>query len=170
MIEEEYVIEEIFGDSVKLCTIQEVANRKGLISDDRKLTLEGKQLLAFLFTNEGTKFEKKKAIEDHFNEWWKAYPGTDSFEHKGRKFTGSRSLRADKENCRIKFNKILGEGEYTYIDMVEALKYDVMSKKEASIKEGTNKLKYMQNSLTYLNQRSFEGFIELIKKGNKITD
>jgi len=54
--------------------------------------------------------------------------------------------------------------------MVEALKYDVMSKKEASIKEGTNKLKYMQNSLTYLNQRSFEGFIELIKKGNKITD
>jgi len=40
-----------------------------------------------------------------------------------------------------------------------------LQKKEASIKENTNKLKYMQNSLTYLNQRSYEPFIELLEQG-----
>ena len=52
--------------------------------------------------------------------------------------------------------------------MVEALEYEVVQKKENSVKAGENKLKYMQNSLTYLNQRTFEPFIELIKEGVKI--
>lgn len=156
--------------SAKVETIIQSIKRKGLVSDDGNLTLEGKAILAFLSTEEDTKLEKKRPVEDHFNEWWKAFPGTDTFEHKGRKFTGSRSLRADKENCRIKFNKIIAEGEYTYTDLIEALKYDVLQKKEASIKEGANKLKYMQNSMTYINQRSFEPFIELIKAGTKIKE
>jgi hypothetical protein len=29
---------------------------------------------------------------------------------------------------------------------------------------------FMQNSLTYLNQRTFEPFIELIKEGNNIVE
>ena len=156
-------------ESAKVEGIIQTCKRKGLISDDEKLTLEGKALLAFLSSEEEILI-KKKPVDDYFIEWWKAFPGTDSFEHKGRKFTGSRSLRADKENCRIKFNKILGEGEYTHTEMIEALKYDVLAKKEASIKEGQNKLKYLQNSLTYLNQRSFEPFIELIKKDGKVKE
>ena len=39
-----------------------------------------------------------------------------------------------------------------------------------SVKLSTNKLTYMQNSLTYLNQRSYEPFIELIKEGAKIEE
>jgi hypothetical protein len=46
----------------------------------------------------------------------------------------------------------------------------VLQKKESSLKNSTNKLTYMQNSLTYLNQRSFEPFIELIKEGNKVEE
>ncbi len=65
----------------------------------------------------------------------------------------------------MKFEKIIIEGDYTAEELIEALKYDVVQKKEASFKTGNNKLSYMQNSLTYLNQRSFEPFIELIKKG-----
>jgi len=34
-----------------------------------------------------------------------------------------------------------------------------------SVKTGNNKLSYMQNSLTYLNQRSYEPFIELMNEG-----
>ena len=97
--------------------------------------------------------------------WWAAYPGTDTFEHKGRKFVGSRSLRQNKEECRLKFDKILIEGEYSVQELINALEYDVLMKKENSVKTGNNKLSYMQNSLTYLNQRSFESFIELIREG-----
>ena len=42
--------------------------------------------------------------------------------------------------------------------------------KENSVKAKANKLTYMQNSLSYLNQRAFEPFIELIKEGNKIEE
>jgi hypothetical protein len=64
----------------------------------------------------------------------------------------------------------LEEGEYTLEELVEALRFDVLQKKENSVKTNTNKLTYMQNSLTYLNQRSFEPFIELIKEGVKIQE
>jgi hypothetical protein len=39
-----------------------------------------------------------------------------------------------------------------------------------TVKTKTNKLTYMQSSITYLNQRSFEPFIELIKEGAKIEE
>jgi hypothetical protein len=55
-------------------------------------------------------------------------------------------------------------------DLVKALEFDVLQKKENSLKTGTNKLTYMQNSLTYLNQRSFEPFIELIRQNSIIEE
>jgi hypothetical protein len=45
------------------------------------------------------------------------------------------------------------------------LEFDVLQKKENSVKNNDNKLRYMQNSLTYLTQRSFEPFIELVREG-----
>jgi hypothetical protein len=54
--------------------------------------------------------------------------------------------------------------------MIAALEYEVLQKKENSVKVKTNKLTYMQNSLTYLNQRSFEPFIELVKEGKKVVE
>ena len=107
---------------------------------------------------------------DLFEAWWKAYPGTDTFTYKGESFTGTRGLRVNKEECKIKFDKILGEGEYKADDMLAALQFDVTQKKENSVKAKANKLTYMQNSLSYLNQRAFEPFIELIKEGNKIEE
>ena len=41
-------------------------------------------------------------------------------------------------------------------------------KKEASVKNNENRLSFIQNSLTYLTQRSFEPFIEMIKTGMEI--
>jgi hypothetical protein len=113
---------------------------------------------------------KKKSITSDFEEWYKVFPGTDTFTHKGKTFTGSRNLRQNPADCRIKFDKILIEGEYTVKELIEALKFDVLQKKEASVQENTNKLKYMQNSLTYLNQRSYEPYIELIKQGIQIKE
>ncbi len=138
-----------------------------MITDQCKLTLSGQSVLDFLQQeiSETTPLKKKTNIDSEFERWWKAYPGTDTFVHKGKTFQGTRSMRVKKDDCKIKLKKILDEGEYTIDEMLEALEYEVLQKKENSVKAGENKLKYMQNTLTYLNQRTFEPYIELIKEG-----
>ena len=169
LIEEQYDVSSLCEDSMKIAALYQSLVRKGLITDtEDKLTTIGKELLQFIETKESTKIVKKKPATTEFEEWWKVYPGTDTFTHNGKKFSGNRGLRQNKDECRLKFDKILLEGEYTAADLIAALKFDVEQKKENSVKLGTNKLTYMQNSLTYLNQRSYEPFIELIKEGAKI--
>ena len=170
LIEEEADISDLCNDSAKVCALLQSLVRKGLITEEHKITLQGKEILKFVETETEAKLVKKKAPASDFEEWWKAFPGTDTFTHKGVKFAGSRSLRRDKDNCKLKFDKILLEGEYTATQLIEALNYDVLQKKENSVKQKANKLTFLQNSLTYLNQRSYEPFIELIKEGTKIDE
>lgn len=166
LVEQQYDIQPLCEGSMKISALYQTLIRKGLISEtDEKITIQGKELLKFIETQEATKIVKRKPATSEFEEWWKAYPGTDTFTHKGKKFSGARSLRQNKDECRIKFDKILLEGEYTAVQLIEALNFDVLQKKENSVKTMTNRLTYMQNSLTYLNQRSYEPFIELIKEG-----
>ena len=156
---------------MKIAALHQTLVRKGLITETGdKLTTLGQELIKFIDTKESKKIVKKKPATTEFEEWWKAYPGTDTFTHKGKKFTGSRSLRRDKDECRLRFDKILLEGEYTAAQLIEALEFDVLQKKENSVKTGTNRLAYMQSSNTYLNQRSYEPFIELIKEGGKVEE
>jgi len=171
LIEQQFDVSPLCEGSVKIAALHQSLVRKGLITEtEDKLTTSGQDLLIFIDTKESNKIIKRKAATTEFEEWWKIYPGTDNFTHKGKKFTGSRSLRQNKDECRIRFDKILLEGEYTSAQLMQALEFDVLQKKEGSIKTGTNKLCYMQNSLTYLNQRSYEPFIELIKEGAKIEE
>ena len=145
--------------------------RKGLITDcGTKITTIGEQLLEYSKIEVSEKLVISTPEVSEFEMWWKEYPGTDTFVHNNKKFVGSRNLRRSKDDCKLKFNKILMEGEFTANQLTEALKFDVLQKKEASVKQGTNKLSYMQNSLTYLNQRSFEPFIELINQGVEIKE
>jgi hypothetical protein len=113
---------------------------------------------------------KKKKTDTDFDKWWNKYPGTDTFSYKGESFTGTRGMRVKKEDCKVKFNNILSEGEYTAQDLIAALEYEILQKKENSLKTKVNRLTFMQNSLTYLNQRSFEPFIELIREGKTIKE
>lgn len=156
----------------KMQMLCQTVRRKGLLSESFKITLIGKSVIGFL-DEEGTpeiKLVKKKQDSNDFDEWWKTYPGTDTFTHKKVDFTGTRSMRAKKDDCKVKLNSILAEGEYTIKEMIAALEYEVLQKKENSYKTKTNKLSYMQNSLTYLNQRTFEPFIELVREGKKIVE
>lgn len=156
---------------MKIAGLYQGLLRKGLITDDDKLTLSGHELLTFLATRgKAKKIIKRKPATTEFEEWWKAYPGTDTFTYKGKSFVGNRTLKSAKDECRLKFDKILLEGEYTASQLIDALNFDVTQKKEASIKQANNKLTYMQNSLTYLNQRSYEPIIELINEGVKIVE
>lgn len=168
--EEACDIKELSYENPKLSTLYQTLIRKGLISDECLLTLDGKALIDFLSTPMETKMERRKPVEDHFNNWWKVYPGTDTFNYKGKSFTGTRSIRVKKDECKLKFDKIMNEGEYTVDEMIKALEFEVMQKKENSLKTGVNKMTFMQNSLTYLNQRTFEPYIELIKEGQKVQE
>lgn len=155
--------------NAKLEIILQGIQRKGLVTPQNKITLMGNNLINFLKEEAPEeKLVKLKTNADDFERWWKAYPGTDTFTHNGVKFDGTRAFRAKKDECQVKFNSILNEGDYTVDDMVAAIEFDVLQKKENSFKTKTNRLTFLQNTLTYLNQRTFEPFIELIKEGHKI--
>jgi len=166
-ISEEMDVIALCEDDVKLKTLLQGVIRKGLLTEQGKLTLSGRSVIEMLDKEIIEKPLSRKAPDktDDFERWWKAYPGTDTFAYKGKTFEGTRSLRTKKDDCKTKLTKILNEGEYTIDEMVAALEYEVVQKKENSVKASENKLKYMQNSLTYLNQRTFEPYIELIKEG-----
>ena len=171
MIEEQYDIAPLYKDSMKISALYQSLIRKGLITEtDDKLTTIGKDLLEFVGTKDSRKIIKRKPATTDFEEWWKTYPGTDSFEYKGKSFKGTRALRLHKDDCRLKFDKIILEGEYTAQQLIAALNFEVTQKKETSISENANRLKFMQGSSVYLNQRSYEAFIELINDGAKIDE
>lgn len=169
LIEEQYDITPLYKDSMKIASLYQSLIRKGLITDtDEKLTVLGKDLLEFVGAQGGKKIIKRKPATTDFEEWYKSYPGTDSFEYKGKTFKGTRAIRKGKDECRLKFDKILLEGDYTAEQLIAALKYEVTQKKESSVETNSNRLTFMQNSVTYLNQRSFEAYIELINEGNQV--
>lgn len=166
LIEEGVDVKSFCEESPKLKIVYQSIIRKGLISDEDRLTNEGKDVLDFLNTPvEKGEFVKQKPDSSDFDLWWKTYPSTDTFVIKGTNFLGSRSFKVKKDECKLKLQKILAEGEYTIEELVKALELDVFQKKENSFKTKTNKLSFLQNSLTYLNQRSFEGYIDLIRQG-----
>jgi hypothetical protein len=168
LIDEQYDVSPLCDGSMKIASVYHSLIRKGLITDDDKLTTPGRDLLEFMNTKGGARIIKKKPATTDFEEWWKSYPGTDSFEYKGKTFKGTRSLRLYKDDCRLKFDKIILEGEYTAQQLIAALNYEVLQKKEASVATNSNRLTFMQGSVVYLNQRTFEPFIELINEGVKL--
>lgn len=171
LVDEQYDVGPLCKDSMRIAAIYQSLIRKGLITEnDEKLTLVGRDLLDFLNIKGGAKIIKRKPPTTDFEEWWKLYPGTDSFEYKGRKFTGTRAIRKGKDECRLKFDKIMLEGEYTAQQLIDALKYEIKQKKESSIATSSNRMTFMQNSVTYLNQRAFEAYIELINTGEEIKE
>jgi hypothetical protein len=168
LIEEKFDVSPLCDDSMKIASIYHSLVRKGLITNDEKITTKGKDLIEFMNTKSTGRIIRKKPASTDFEEWWKTYPGTDSFEYKGKTFKGTRALRLYKDDCRLKFDKILLEGEYTAQQLIAALNFEIKQKKENSVATNINRLTFMQGSSVYLNQRSFEPFIELINEGAKI--
>lgn len=154
--------------SPKVLGWKQTLSRKGYIDEKGDLTKVGKELLLMVGQGKllGVKKQKKEQrilTETSFDSWWKEYPATDTFSHKGKTFKGSRALRADKNDCMVKYGAILSRGIYTAEDMLNALKLEKKQKMELSVVDGVNKMKYFQNSRTYLSQGTYENYIQLIK-------
>jgi hypothetical protein len=169
LIDEQFDVSPLCDVSMKIASVYHSLIRKGLITpDDEKLTLLGKDLLEFMNTKSTGKIIRRKPATTDFEEWWKTYPGTDGFDYKGKSFKGTRSLRLYKDDCRLKFDKIILDGEYTAAELLEALNYEILQKKEASIATNSNRLTFMQGSGVYLKQGSYAGFVDLIRSGAKV--
>mgnify|MGYP003634007635 FL=1 len=166
LIDSEYDVIPLYENSMRLSAIYQSLIRKGLVAkDEHQLTTVGKDLLAFVGEDKtNNKFVKRKPKATAFEEWWKLYPGTDTFTYKGKSFKGTRALRKDKQACKIKFNTILMEGDYTSDQLIKALDFEIMQKVTMSYTTGSNRITYQQNSLTYLNQRTYEAYVELIEQ------
>lgn len=169
LVEANVDIQPMIEGSMKIAGLYQSLVRKGLISNvTLSITQTGRELLTYADSETKEPIKRPRQKSSDFDNWWNVFPLTDNFEYKGRKFTGSRGLRRSREDCRIKFNKILAEGDYNAQQITDATSLDIFLKKEASVKTGDNKLTFLQNSLTYLTQRSYEPFIEMIQTGIKI--
>lgn len=163
LVNANFDVKPLCDSSFKMKAIFNTLLRKSLITNEQKLTKSGVELLDFVSNKTNKKIIKKIIINKDFDEWWLVFPSTDIFTIGNKKFEGSRSMRVNKGKCKLAFTKILLEGEYSVDDIIRATIYDVNLKKSLSLKKGSNQLTYMQNSLTYLNQKSFENFITISK-------
>jgi hypothetical protein len=136
--------------------------RRFLITEDRKLTIDGERVFRFIEHPLDQEILKSQNTDDKFELFWKAYPNTDSVIKDSKvMMKGTRSLKAGKTEAAQLFRQILGEGEFTAEQIIQALNYEVSAKIEQSLKLNENKMRYMQNSSTWLRQRTFVQFVEL---------
>lgn len=154
-------IEHIIKGSKKIEILYKSIKRKGLITEDDKLSQIGIEILDFISLKSNTTLIKPKVIVSEFDEWWNIFPPNDKFTIKNKKFGPTRAFKTKKEDCRLKFNKMVLDGEFTAKQIINATLYDINLKKERSFKKNNNQLKYLQNSHTYLYQKTFSGFVDM---------
>ena len=167
LISEEYDVKPLIEGSAKVKAIHTSLIRKGMISEEEKLTTLGLDLIEFVSKKTNKKFIKKKVERSDFDDWWETYPSTDEFTMGTKLFRGSRGMRPNKEKCRLMFNKIIDEGVHTKEDLIRALKYEVAMRKSNSLRKNSNELSWMKSTEPYLFQRAFGDFIEISKKETK---
>lgn len=170
LIEQEFDISSLCKESMKISALVSGLIRKGMITNDNKLTILGQELLIFVSDKKGKKLPKIKLISEEFDEWWEVFPSSNKFTHKGVSFDATRAFKAKKEDCKLLFTKYINEKTYTANEMIEATKYDVQLRKENSIAKKENQLTYLQNTYTYLYHMSFQGYVDLIKEGVEIVE
>jgi hypothetical protein len=100
----------------------------------------------------------KEEIADDFTRLWEAFPRTSTFEHGGKFFQGTRTLRKNEEKCRIIFQRVIG-GFYDIDAVLRALEYEVWTRMEGSLKKNENQMHYMNMLEVWLNQKCFEAYI-----------
>lgn len=150
-----------------------ILERKNLLLNGN-LTNEGNVILDKYYKPEtididNAKKELKKAKAETnsiFQEWWEHYPvgntWRDDEQHNSKLYKGTRGFRTKKDDCEKLYLKALADG-YKHQDMLDAIDYEVDEKKIESRKTGQNKLDYMVNTHSYLLNKLYINFIEMMK-------
>jgi hypothetical protein len=159
LIDDGIDIEEIAKEDSSVNLLLNTLTRKNLIGNDFKLTQLGVELLEFCGTR-GEKLKLSKAKDDDFEKWWKVFPTSNYFTHKGKTFQGTQSKRIKEMECRSLFNKYVTTGEFTAEEIIGATEFHIGMTLDLSIKTGKNEVSYISNSHTYLLQKKFQPFIK----------
>ena len=100
--------------------------------------------------------------EDKFEEWWKLYPRTGSWEteDKAKKYISSRNLKNLKKLDAKKRYLILLNQNLSHEELIGGLKYELKLKKLDSVKTNSNKMEYFKGMESYLNSQQYLNFME----------
>jgi hypothetical protein len=146
----------------KITVLIRAMKLKGWLNDEGLITKAGQDVWNSMFLpEEELELNKLSKHLDDFEVWWNTFPANNGFEYKGKRFPVTRSMRIKKEDCRIKFHKIISEGNYTAIQLIQAIKVEVQARKDESIAKKSNQLSFMRSTLPYLNGSLYEGFIDV---------
>lgn len=185
MYHEEYDILDYYDEGYTkercLMNYQNLERKEFIVPDTNTsyyiISVTGKEFYEELLSlSKGIKaanYKTNSVIKDkRFDEWWETYPSTASWTtDDGKKFMSGRSLRSgSKEENRKAYLRVLNEGRYTHEELVSCLKYEIAAKKKQSVDTNSNHLQFMKGSLAYLNQSTFENFIELVRSGDSIDE
>lgn len=118
------------------------------------------------FRNKAAK--EKTSYNRLFQEWLDLYPKSPNFEIGGKQFTGTRSLHTKKEECQVKYLKILDEKKVSHQQLLDCLQKEVEMRHNESFRKGSNEIQYMKATISYLNSRSWEIYLPLINRENEI--
>lgn len=123
------------------------------------LRVKGKELIEQLVNFKEKSKWTRKPVKTPFEEFWETFPTSDSH----GVFTKTRNLKSNKSGCKKKYEQYLNKG-IKHEDIIKALKYEINEKKEKSIRD--NKLSYLKNSYTWLNQKEFEIILESMEEND----
>lgn len=150
--------------------------RKGFLTMEGKITSTGKlfyEIISkpdFVSSTSNIKKELKKikgTQNEQYLEWISLYPATASWvTTQGYNFSSSRKLRTNTPEAEQKYLAILNEKKYTHEDMKNVLLYQIALIQKESVLKEENKMEYMQGTIPYLNQRTFENYLEEMKRKN----
>ena len=156
--------------------------RKNLMTKDGHLTSEGKVFYECLsdpnfFINSANDLKKemkaaKGESDSRWKEWIALYPKTASWiTPYGTELTSTRRLRQDTVGNEKKYLAILAKGGiYTQEHMCNVLKYQLELIKKESIRLRTNKMEFMQGTEPYLNQATYDNFMDEMLNKNWTPD
>jgi hypothetical protein len=104
---------------------------------------------------------EKKEIEypEAFNTWWCSYPASMNFLFKGRKFTGTRGLRDEKQKTFKAYEAAKKAAGFSDEDMLYCLKVEIELRKVTSYNHRDpkyNDFQYMKATIAYLNAGKFK--------------
>jgi len=131
--------------------------KRGLIdttTNGHVTTKEGQKVIGKLLGKD--KKPKIDKSEYNFDDFWATFPSNDAHGSWRR----TRALKSNKSGCEVAYNRAIGNGT-SHADLIKALKWEVADRKSKSL--STNKMSYMKNSATWLNQREFEIILEELK-------
>ncbi len=105
---------------------------------------------------------EEKTLDDKFEEWWKLYPRTGSWEteDKAKKYISSRNLKNLKKEAAKKRYLALLNQNLSHEELIGGLKYELKLKKLDSVKTNSNKMEYFKGMESYLNSQQYLNFME----------